>query len=230
MFGKGLAGLAAGAVGALMIASAAIAADPAVPAPAAQPQTTGLGFFVHAGPAGIELDEGAKIYAADARVPGGTISVKRHFTVAVEAGYFITPNLAVSFTGGFPPNVKIEAAGSMDGMGRVGASTYGPMTVTMHYHFTGLGRLQPYIGAGPAFMYVFDQTDGLMNSLHVDNTAGFAFQAGADYMITDRWGVFVDVKKAILRTDATGFLGPAPIRADLRLDPLVVHTGVTLRF
>jgi outer membrane protein len=230
MFRNGLAGLTAGAAGVLMMASAAMAADPAVPLAAPETQTTGLGFFVHAGPAGIELDEGAKIYAGDARVPGGTIKVKRHFTAAVEAGYFITPNFAVSFTGGYPPNVKIEAAGTMNGMGRVGASTYGPMTVTMHYHFTGLGRLQPYIGAGPAFMYVFDQTDGLMNSLHVDNTAGFAFQAGADYMLSDRWGVFIDVKKAILRTDATGFLGPAPIRADLRLDPLVVHTGVTLRF
>jgi outer membrane protein len=59
---------------------------------------------------------------------------------------------------------------------------------------------------------------------------GVAFQVGADYMITDNWGVFVDVKKAILRTEATGFLGPAPIRADVKLDPLVLHTGVTYRF
>jgi outer membrane protein len=187
-------------------------------------------FFVHAGPAGVDLDEGAEIYAGGYKIPDGDISVKSHLTFAIEAGYFITPNIAVSFTGGLPPNVKVEAAGSMDGMGRVGATTYGPMTLTAHYHFTGLGRLQPYIGIGAAFMHVFDETDGLMGSLKLDNAMGVAFQIGADYMITDRWGVFVDVKKALLRTQATGYLGPAPIRADVKLDPLVLHTGVTFRF
>jgi outer membrane protein len=49
-------------------------------------------------------------------------------------------------------------------------------------------------------------------------------------MFTDHWGVFFDVKKILLRTEATGFLGPAPIRADVKLDPLVLHTGVTFRF
>lgn len=190
----------------------------------------GSGFFVHLGPAGLMLDESAEIYAAGYRIPGGDISIKSHPTFVVEAGYFINPNIAVSLTGGLPPNIKIEADGTMDGMGRVGATTYGPMTLTAHYHFTGLGRLQPYIGAGPAFMYVFDATDGLMGSLKIKNAVGVAFQVGADYMITDRWGIFVDVKKAILRTEATGFLGAAPIRADIKLDPLVIHTGVNLRF
>jgi outer membrane protein len=104
------------------------------------------------------------------------------------------------------------------------------MTLTAHYHFSGLGRLQPYIGAGPAFMYVFDDKDGIMGDLKIGHTVGFAVQIGADYMITDRWGIFVDVKKAILRTDATGSLGVAPVSADIKLDPLVVHTGVTFRF
>jgi outer membrane protein len=59
---------------------------------------------------------------------------------------------------------------------------------------------------------------------------GVAFQAGADIMIDQHWGVFVDAKKAILRTNATGFLGPLPVRADVRLDPTVLSGGVTYRF
>jgi len=187
-------------------------------------------YFVHLGPAGLILDEGAEIYAAGYQIPRGDISVKSHLTFAAEVGYFFTPNVALSFTGGFPPNVKVEAAGSMNGMGRVGETTYGPVTLTAHYHFTGLGRLQPYVGIGPAFMYVFDTKDGLMSSLKLDHAIGVAFQVGADYMITDHWGVFVDVKKALLRTEGTGFIGPAPIRADVKLDPLVIHSGVTYRF
>jgi outer membrane protein len=223
------AALLAGVLSAVSLAHNAKAAD--VPRPDVATQAPSFPrFFLHLGPAGLILDEGADIYTSGSQVPGGTIKIKQHLTFAVEAGYYLSPNLAVSFTGGLPPNVKIEAAGVMAGMGRVGATTYGPMTATLHYHFTGLGRFQPYIGAGPTFMHVFDQKDGIMSQLRVDDAFGFAVQVGADYMINDTWGVFVDVKKAILRTDGTGFLGPMPIRADIRLDPLVVHTGLTLRF
>jgi outer membrane protein len=193
--------------------------------------TTEAGFFfVHLGPAGLILDEGAEMYAGGARIPGGDISVKSHLTFAAEVGYYFTPNVALSFTGGFPPSVKIEASGSLDGLGRVGSTTYGPVALTAHYHFTGLGRLQPYVGIGPAFMYVFDTDDGLMSRLKFDHAIGVAFQAGVDYMISDHWGVFFDVKKIILRSEATGNIGLAPIRADVKLDPLVLHTGVTYRF
>lgn len=188
------------------------------------------GWFVHLGPASLILDDGAEIYAAGYRIPGGNVSVKSHLTFAVEAGYYFNPNIAISFTGGLPPNIKIEAAGTMNGLGRVGVSTYGPVALTAHYHFTGFGRFQPYAGIGPAFMYVFDSDDGLMGTLKIDHALGVAFQVGANYMFTDHWGVFFDVKKILLRTEATGFLGPAPIRADVKLDPLVLHTGVTFRF
>jgi outer membrane protein len=187
-------------------------------------------YFLHIGPAGVLLDEDADIYVVGNHLDGGTISIKSHLTFAVEAGMFVTPNLAVSFTGGLPPSIKIEADGVMSSMGRVGATTYGPMTLTAHYHFTGLGRLQPYIGAGPTFMYVFDDKDGVMGDLKIDHTVGFAVQVGADYMITDQWGIFFDVKKAYLRTEATGTLGGYAVKADVKLDPLVLHTGVTFRF
>lgn len=230
MFRNALAALAMGAIGAIA-APVAQAAD--VPAPhvaSANVPKPPLGFFLHVGPAGLILDEGADIYAADNRVAGGTIKVKSHLTFAVEAGYYLTPNIAVSFTGGLPPSVKIEAHGTMDGMGRVGATTYGPMTATVHYHLTEMGPFQPYFGVGPAFMYVFDEKDGIMSQLKVKHAVGFAVQAGANYMLSDHWGIFFDVKKAILRTEGTGFLGPAPIKADIKLDPLVLHTGVTYRF
>ena len=225
-----LAALLIGALGAVVAPGAGAADIPALRGTSQKHDTTAPRFFLHVGPAGLILDERAEIYAAGTRVDGGSIKIKSHLTFAVEAGYYLTPNLAVSFTGGLPPNVKIEASGTMDGLGRVGATTYGPTTATLHYHVTEMGRFQPYFGVGPAFMYVFDETDGIMSKLHIKHAVGYAVQAGANYMFTDRLGVFFDVKKAILRTEATGSLGAAPIKADIKLDPLVLHTGVTLKF
>lgn len=228
MLRNGLA-LAGSILGAF--ATSVSAAD--LPAPAmtdARLSPAKPGFYLHVGPGGLILDESAKIYALGQEQVGANISIKSQLTLIVEAGYFVTPNVALSFTGGLPPFAKIEAAGTMDGLGRIGGVTYGPTTFTAHYHFRELGRLQPYVGIGPAFMYVFDEKDGLMSNLNVRNAVGLAFQVGADYMISDHWGIFFDLKKAILRSEATGSLGPAPIKGDLKLDPLVLHTGLTYRF
>ena len=217
------------AVSAFAVATGANAADIARQT-GPLPEASAPRFFVHVGPAAVILNENATIFAAGQKLEGANIAVKPQATVAVEAGYFISPNFAVSFTGGLPPFAKIEGAGTMRGVGRVGATTYGPMTLTAHYHFKDFGRLQPYIGAGPAFMYVFDEKDGAMSALRVEHAAGFAFQVGADYMLSSHLGLFVDVKKAILRTEAKGYFGPAPINADLKLDPVVIHGGLSVRF
>lgn len=210
-----------------LVASASQAADPLPEAPLPD---TWLRYYVHVGPGGVLLDESAEMEAAGTVVPGATVTIKDAFTGIVEIGAFVTPNIAISFTGGFPPTAEIEASGSLNGMGRVGTAIYGPATLTAHYHFTQFGAFQPYIGAGPAFMLAFGEKDGFMNSLDVDNSVGFAVQVGADYMINERWGLFVDVKKAVLRTEAYGYLGGVPVKADVTLDPLVIHSGVTFRF
>jgi outer membrane protein len=227
MYRNGWIALAAAALASL--GTAVSAADrPASPDRPAAPSPPS--FYLHLGPAGVFLAEDAKMSAFGQPVVGATISIKSQLTFVVEAGYFVTPNVAVSFTGGLPPVAKIEAAGTMNGLGKVGATTYGPMTLTAHYHFTEFGRVQPYIGAGPAFMYVFDDEDGLLSDLKVQHTVGVAFQAGVDLMLDEHWGAFVDFKKAILRTKAVGFLGPAPVKADVTLDPAVINAGVTYRF
>jgi len=222
--------LAALAVNALSVVATTVNAADALRSAPVPVATSAPSFFVHIGPAAVVLSESATLATEGQRLQGANISVKPQATVAVEAGYFLTSSVAVSFTGGLPPFAEIEGAGTMAGVGRVGATTYGPMTLTAHYHFTDLGRLQPYVGAGPAFMYVFDEKDGVMAHLKVENAVGFAFQIGADYMVTDRWGLFIDLKKAILRTEAKGFYGPAPIEADIKLDPLVIHGGISVRF
>lgn len=188
------------------------------------------GWFVHAGPAGLVLNESAKISLGGARVPGASISIDPQLTAAVEFGYFFNPNFAVSFTGGFPPTVDVLGRGTVAGLGKLGTATYGPATLTAHYHFTGFGNIQPYIGAGPTFMYVFNTKDGALSDLKLANAVGFAVQAGVNVMIDRNWGVFFDVKKAYLRSTTTGTLGGIPAKGKVVLDPLVIHTGVTYKF
>ena len=187
-------------------------------------------WFVRLGPALVDLDESATMTAGGAAVPGADVSIDAELSGAVEIGRFVTPNIAVSFTGGFPPKFEIESAGSLSSLGRAGSVLGGPMSITGHYHFNRAGSFQPYIGAGVAFMYVFDTEDAALTDLEVDNAAGPAVQVGANYFVGERWGVFADYKKAWFSTEARGNLGPAPVVADVQLDPAVWNAGVVWRF
>ena len=219
------------AFGVALIASAPIAHAADMPAamrtPVAGPT---LNWFVHVGPGGVILSESAKMNVGGAPLPGASISIDAQVTPVVEFGYFFSPNWAVSFTGGLPPKIDIRGTGVAAPLGKLGGAVYGPATLTAHYHFRDFGAFQPYIGAGIAFMKVFSTKDAALSNLKIDDTMGIALQVGADFMINEQWGVFFDVKKAFLRTTATGTLGGAPVRARTTLDPLVIHTGVTYRF
>jgi outer membrane protein len=57
-------------------------------------------------------------------------------------------------------------------------------------------------------------------------------QAGADYMLTQNWGVYVDIKKLIYSTVLNGDLLNLniPIRANVQLDPWAAGAGITFKY
>lgn len=200
------------------------------PDPAAAPPAAADRFFLRTGAAGLFLDEGAVMRAAGATVPGATIRIDDHATAMAEIGLRLTPNVSLAFTGGLPPEIDIAGAGTAAPYGEIGSLLYGPTALTLQFQARDWGRVQPYVGLGPMFMLAFDASDGAMRGLEVDSAVGIVAQVGADIMLTDRFGLFVDAKKARLRTKASGALGGASVDADVRLDPFVVAGGVTFRF
>jgi outer membrane protein len=187
-------------------------------------------WFAHLGPAQVAPHESAKMTAGGAAVPGGTVSIPSEWTVEGELGYFVTPNIAIAVAVGVPPTFTVNAAGSLAAVGKAGEMTGGPAGVLLQYHFNRQGRIQPYVGAGASFLVVFDTKDGAMTNLKAKSAIGTALQAGADLMINDRWGAFIDVKKAYVGTVATGAMFGAPVRAKVTVDPLVSSFGLTYRF
>ena len=211
-----------------LLAAAALSASAGAASAQVDPQ-----WYVRLGPALVDLDESATMQAGGAPVPGANVEIDAEWTAAVEIGRFVTPNVAVSFTGGFPPKFEIQSAGSLAALGRAGTVLGGPMSVTGHYHFNRQGAFQPYLGGGVAFMYVFDTEDGALTNLEVDNAVGPAVQVGANYYFSERMGVFADFKKAWFSSESRGnapAFGGAPVVADVQLDPAVWNAGLVWRF
>lgn len=214
---------------ALAIDTGASAADSPSAADAADRASDTHGSYIHAGGGSLLFSEGAVLKAGGTVIAGGTISIAHNETLITEAGYR-WGHWGISATGGFPPLATVKGAGSLAPLGSLGRIRYGPVVVSAHYHIGGFGRFQPYIGGGPVFLLIFKNENDAVQNLDVRSSVGVAVQAGTEFNVSRRWGLFLDIKKAHLRTTATAVLEASAISARIRLDPLVLSGGLAYRF
>ena len=166
------------------------------------------------------------------------VAIPPSYTVGLEAGYFVTPNWALAFSAGVPPPLRIKATvfnfAEALGTDQLGAVRFGPLMGLIQYHLTQFGAFQPYVGAGAAYVVMFsNNSDGILSNFSVDPTFCFVVQAGADYMLTQNWGVFVDAKKAIyLNPNFQGNLLNTNVHIKTlgKIDPWIASAGITFKY
>lgn len=205
---------------------AAVACVPGL-AHAAEPN-----WWLHAGPVHVGFNTQATISAAGSVLPGADARASSNTALGLEVGYAVTDAVVVALTVGVPPTTRLVGRGGPPDGFELGRVKYAPAVFSAHYHFD-LGSVRPYVGAGVNYTRVLKSKDGLVAQLDVKSAWGSVLQAGVDVPLSGRWGLFLDVKKIFLKTDASGVLpafGGAPAQATIRLDPLLVHAGVSWRF
>jgi outer membrane protein len=178
----------------------------------------------------LELADKVALRVGGAPSPGAGLSPFEHQTVSLQVGRFLTSNIAVNATVGFPPTIDIFGAGSLGPLPKLGRITYGPTVFTLQYHPLRSGRIRPYVGVGGSYLVVFKTRDGAFQNLKVHNDIGPAFEAGSDIMINNHWGLFADVKKALLRPTAYGTYSGLSVIGKTRLDPWAFSGGASFHF
>ncbi len=219
-------------VATLAVSPAAAADTPLEPLPPPPPT-----FYVHVGALGAFAQTNASPTGGGFFVGLSNVAIAPVYTLVVETGYYITPNVAISLGTAVPPVSHFKATGLVQApilrTDLLGSARYGEISLILQYWFTQFGPLQPYIGAGGGFALNFANiSDGTLQKFFFDQNFAFIVQAGADYMLTPNWGVFVDAKKVWFATDAGGFAftGLVPVRAHVRIDPWVADVGITFKY
>lgn len=190
-------------------------------------------WSVQFGPAYVQFHESASFNVAGSQAVGAGADLQNNTTLAAEVSYRFTPSFAVGLTVGIPARTRITGTGTAEAFGEMGAAQYGPMALTGRYIFNGLGKWHPYVGAGITYYVVLKEHDAFISNLKIDNAFGGVAQAGLQYDIDNRTGVFFDVKKLFVKTTATGnlpALGGVPLSSDVKLNPTVFQLGVSYRF
>ncbi len=185
--------------------------------------------MVRAGVSVVMPDTDAKVFSNGDYLGGAyDADVNTKWIPSATLTYFFSPNLAAELFCCFSKH-DIDGKGALAGAD-LGDTWIFPPIVTLQYHFTGLGRFKPYLGAGVQWIHFFSEgrSRDLGGALEIDDAFGFALQAGIDVEIGGGWYLNADVKKSFIDADAhwkgTGF------RADVDLDPWIVSANVGYRF
>lgn len=113
------------------------------------------------------------------------------------AEYFVRDNLGVELLAALPFEHDI----ALDGLGDIGSTKHLPPTLSLNYHFPTNSPWKPYVGAGINYTYFFDE-DSDLGDLELDNSWGYALQAGIDYQFSDTGAVRFNVRYIDIETDA----------------------------
>ncbi len=176
---------------------------------------------------------------------GGTLA--KLDTVDTKANDNVVPTLAVEyfFTKAFSVETiccftqhHVSGTGDIEGAGLVDHVLILPATVTAKAHLDTGTPFKPYVGAGPAWFFVFDEKPGTtaralgVDKVKMSNKLGFALQAGMDIAINDKGlGLSLDAKKYWVKPTASFYEnGDLALKTRHDLDPWVLSAGVSYRF
>ena len=163
-------------------------------------------------------------------VPGAALHFDQIYTPMAEIGYRFTDDFAAVATLGFPPTISASGAGSIAGYGKLAGTTWGPTSFTVQYQPFHDGVLRPYVGAGLSYMIIFSTHAAAVQNPGLSNDLAPALEAGTEIALSNRYGLFIEAKKAFLSSKATGTIGGFPLTGTADLSPWVFSAGVALRF
>lgn len=178
--------------------------------------------------------ERSTLYAlpGGAQIPGAHVAISNSVVPEVDFTYFFTRNIAVEVIAGVTPH-SVKGSGVINGI-PIGSAWLLPPTVTLQYHFTGLGAFKPYVGAGVNYTIFFNEkakTAWGWSKFDLKDNFGLALQAGVDIMLNKNWGINLDVKKIFLQTDAKVYVGGLPaVKAKVNIDPWIIGAGITYKW
>lgn len=161
---------------------------------------------------------------------GSEVSVDGATSLGISLTYMAGRNLGVGVLGAWPFKHDIKGAGAIAGAGKVAEVKQLPPTVTLQYHFSPDAAVRPFIGAGFNYTTFFsEKTTGALDGtdMELDDSFGWALEAGLDYSINPDW--FLSGQVFYIAIDTTAKVNGADA-VDVDIDPWVFMVSAGRRF
>jgi outer membrane protein len=156
----------------------------------------------------------------DTKLGGLNPQVEDNIIPELDFEYFFTKNISAELITGVTQH-EIKLKGDY-----AGSTWLLPPTLTAKYHPFAGSLVSPYVGAGVNAIFPFDSHLNGINDFKIENSFGWAAQAGADIRMAENLYLNLDYKYLNAHTKAT--VGGTKYK--LNLDPTLVGIGVGYRF
>jgi len=168
--------------------------------------------------------------------PTGRVGVSDSVMPEVDFTYMVTDHIGAELILATTKH-DIGGRGALSGLGEIGDTWVLPPTLTLQYHFAPKSHVRPYVGAGVNYtvFYSADASPSLEKAigktqLRLEDSFGYALQAGVDVDIAPRVFLNLDVKYIDIDTTAKLTTGGAVNRTRVHIDPIVPAMGIGFRF
>lgn len=134
------------------------------------------------------------------------------------------------------PSLNLSAENPEIPAFRLGSVQIIPVSATLQFHPWPAGRIDPYAGAGGAYVFFGDlRSDDLreagLERIRFQNKAAFVGNAGLNVRLIRRFALNLDAKYIPLKTSSTTlFTSGSPESIDLKINPLILAAGFSWRF
>lgn len=167
--------------------------------------------------------------------PGEEVSVSNSFAPELDVSYFLTDNLALELIAATTKH-DVNGKGALEPIGELADTWVLPPTLTLQYHFAPKSKIRPYVGAGLNYtlFYSEDASGDLEDAIgetdvNLEDSFGFALQAGVDFDLSDKIFLNLDVKYIDIDTKAKLATGQLENRVKVSLDPIVFGVGLGIK-
>ena len=162
---------------------------------------------------------------------GINVIVDDDSSLSLTGAYFFTDAIALELLASLPFEHDYTAiTDDNDTLVAGGSTKHLPPTLTLQYHFNSGGTFIPYVGLGVNYTYFFSQKnygDLAGANAELDDSFGYAVQAGIDYMFTEKLYMNVDVRYIQIEPDLK--VGGSKI-GEVEINPTTVGINVGYRF
>lgn len=167
--------------------------------------------------------------------PGAGANVDTAYTPELDFTYMITNHIGAELILATSKH-NATGTGALDGL-PLARTWVLPPTLTLQYHFLPDARVRPYIGAGINYTIFYSEkakpelNDAIgATKVSMDDSFGWALQAGVDVPVTERLFVNLDVKYVSIDSTATLTTGTLVNQVGISIDPVIVGIGLGWRF
>ncbi|GAB1255840.1 outer membrane beta-barrel protein [Aurantivibrio plasticivorans] len=175
-----------------------------------------------------------------ATLTGTNVTVDDDAEIGLTIAYMLTDHIALELLASTPFSHQAEVSGIVPGSLNLAEAKQLPPTLNVQYYpLSTTSKFQPYIGLGVNYTLFFGEklhkdaanALGSDGDVSLDDSVGLAYQIGADFALTDTFGLNIAIWQIDLDTTATIDLDVgAKIKADIEIDPTVFMIGGAFKF